>query len=72
MFKRKQKILTPQQAEEIRIQEFFRPYCAKHSAVFLRIILFAVTVTNACGQFGNGRLLRRNRRFWRTLRTGIL
>lgn len=71
MFQKKKKMLTPEQAEEIRIQEFLTVLCPVQLD-FSQIILFVETATNVCGQCGNGQPQPKNKRFWHTLQTGIL
>lgn len=71
MFQKKKKMLTPEQAEEIRIQEFF-DRIVPSTVRFSPIILFVETAVNVCGQCGNGQPQPKNKRFWRTLQTEIL
>lgn len=71
MFQKKKKMLTPEQAEEIRIQEFLTVSSPVRSD-FSPIILFVETAVNVCGQCGNGQPQPKNKRFWRTLQTEIL
>lgn len=49
IFKRKQKVLTPEQAEEIRVQEFF-DRISPSTVKFLQTIIYAETVTKVCGR----------------------
>ena len=67
MFQKKKKMLTPEQAEEIRIQEFFDRIVPSTVR-----FLFVETAVNVCGQCGNGQPQPKNKRFWHTLQTEIL
>lgn len=48
-FKRKPKVLTPEQAEEIRVQEFF-DRVAPSTVKFFKTIIYAETVIKVCGR----------------------
>ena len=71
MFQKKKKMLTPEQAEEIRIQEFF-DRIVPSTVRFFTDHFICETATNVCGQCGNGQPQPKNKRFWHTLQTGIL
>ncbi len=70
MFKKKKKILTPEQAEEIRIQEFLTVSFRVQSD-FSPIILSAEICINVCGRSESGRRLRKNKQSLLTLLTEI-
>ena len=67
MFQKKKKMLTPEQAEEIRIQEFFDRIVPSTVRFFTDHFICG----NSC-QCGNGQPQPKNKRFWHTLQTEIL
>ena len=71
MFKRRPKVLTPAQMEEIRTKDFFD--CILPSTIkFLTDHYIMGIPTGAYGSFGSTRPLRRNRRFWHSLRIAVV
>ena len=66
--KKKPKILTPEQAEEIRTKDFF-DMILPGSIKFFPTIILSATATAACGRCGNIRRPLRNRPFSRSLPT---
>jgi len=71
MFRKKEKIFTVEQIEEIRIKDFLIVSFRARSN-FLPTILFMVTHINVCGQSGSFPRQPKNRQFLLILLTEIM